>query len=597
MANSDIVYEDLTLTEDNVTLLKNSNREISDKVGWGEAQDFETTAAENPPAGKSLGRKWNQENQTYQDTDDNSQDFEIQDPTPGVKNQTPTPPEETPQDTTPPQVVFESVSPLQTTLSFTISWSGEDPVGEVTPSGIEGFQLRHSEDKENWNYWPSESEYTSATTTEYVFEGKDEHTYYFQIKAKDKAGNESEWTPMDPLLIEISLHPVIINEIAWMGTKAESNDEWIELSNNTTSSIDLAGWKIKKNGEDFITISISAEATTTIPAQGLYLLERKHNQEKPDDTISNILADQIYTGGLSNEGDELELFDDNDVLIDIVDCSNGWFAGRNYNLNGDFIRMSMERVNPKISGNDPSNWMTNDGFTIFGQDANGEPIQGTPKQQNSRYNFSSGTFLPWNPIPSTVQDTIFTPKGSPYIIKTGLIVSVNTTLIIEPGVIIKFIPNYGFPENIRVEGTLIAGDFPGEPVVFTSNLDSPTPGSWRFIHFIGPNSILNNVIVEYGGWFTVTPLVVRGAIFVEDTTITIKNSVIENNLVAGVWLKNSDSLIEETTFKNNNQDYYYLPRAPGSGKTVALYLEDSNPTLINLTFEGNAVNIYPEPTP
>lgn len=85
--NPDIIIEDLTLTDDNVILLKNSNREIIDKVGWGQAQDFENMPAENPPTGKSLSRKWSEEDQNYQDTDNNLEDFQITNPTPKAKNE------------------------------------------------------------------------------------------------------------------------------------------------------------------------------------------------------------------------------------------------------------------------------------------------------------------------------------------------------------------------------------------------------------------------------------------------------------------------------------------------------------------------------
>ncbi|RLC79600.1 MAG: hypothetical protein DRJ03_23240, partial [Chloroflexi bacterium] len=37
---------------------------------------------------------------------------------------------------------------------------------------------------------------------------------------------------------------VVINEVAWMGTAANSSDEWIELYNTTGSSIDIGNWSI-----------------------------------------------------------------------------------------------------------------------------------------------------------------------------------------------------------------------------------------------------------------------------------------------------------------------------------------------------------------
>jgi hypothetical protein len=38
--------------------------------------------------------------------------------------------------------------------------------------------------------------------------------------------------------------PVVISEIAWMGTSTSANDEWIELYNNSASPVSLSGWLI-----------------------------------------------------------------------------------------------------------------------------------------------------------------------------------------------------------------------------------------------------------------------------------------------------------------------------------------------------------------
>ena len=84
---ADILLDNLTLTENNSLALKNPNGEISDKVGYGLAQDFETVPAESPLSGQSLGRKIGETEQTYFDTDDNSADFEIDTPTPKAQNE------------------------------------------------------------------------------------------------------------------------------------------------------------------------------------------------------------------------------------------------------------------------------------------------------------------------------------------------------------------------------------------------------------------------------------------------------------------------------------------------------------------------------
>ena len=166
---------------------------------------------------------------------------------------------------------------------------------------------------------------------------------------------------------------VVINEIAWMGTEADSNDEWIELYNPTGSSIDLSGWNLIAD-ETAPNISLSG----TIPAGGYFLLERTD-----DTTISDITADLIYTGAMVNGGEVLRLYDNSatPVEIDTANISGGaWLAGDNT------TKASMERT--AVVADSPSAWADNDGVTINGLDAGPppnppNPIIGTPGQPNS----------------------------------------------------------------------------------------------------------------------------------------------------------------------------------------------------------------------
>ena len=137
-------------------------------------------------------------------------------------------------------------------------------------------------------------------------------------------------------------HEVVINEIAWMGTAVSYNDEWLELHNPSTQAVDLTGWTLT-DGDD-LTITL----TSTIPAQGYYLLERTN-----DDSVPGVVGDQTYTGSLSNEGETLSLTDDAAVLSDEVPCGSGWFSGH---ADG---RVPMVRVDPAISGSEADNWTYN----------------------------------------------------------------------------------------------------------------------------------------------------------------------------------------------------------------------------------------------
>lgn len=165
---------------------------------------------------------------------------------------------------------------------------------------------------------------------------------------------------------------VVINEIAWMGTAASPDDEWIELYNPGSMAIDLTGWRLKaKDGTPNITLADS------LGPNSYYLLERTS-----DDTVNDVAAGAIYTGALGNSGEYLELFDSQGDLVDSLDASKGWPAGANPSGNPTG-RASMERVDPARSGDDPTNWKTNDKAKINGLDSKENPINGTPGQANS----------------------------------------------------------------------------------------------------------------------------------------------------------------------------------------------------------------------
>jgi phosphatidylserine/phosphatidylglycerophosphate/cardiolipin synthase-like enzyme len=149
---------------------------------------------------------------------------------------------------------------------------------------------------------------------------------------------------------------IIINEVAWMGTTASYNDEWLELYNNTSSAIDLSGWTLKAlDGSPAISLSGS------ISAGGYYLLERTD-----DNTVSEVNADLVYTGALGNSGETLELRDSSGNLIDSVDA---WYAGDNTS------KATMERIDSQASGTESTNWVTSTDTYTEGY--------GTPRTLNS----------------------------------------------------------------------------------------------------------------------------------------------------------------------------------------------------------------------
>ncbi|WP_044022196.1 phospholipase D-like domain-containing protein [Bacillus sp. SG-1] len=157
---------------------------------------------------------------------------------------------------------------------------------------------------------------------------------------------------------------VIINEIAWMGTTASYNDEWMELHNPTDSSVDLNGWTLA-----------SADGTPSIALSGTvapgeyFLLERTS-----DNTVGGVTADLIYSGAMGNSGESLTLKDSAGNIVDTVDA---WYSGDNSS------KATMERIDALVSGNEANNWHTSTDVYAGGY--------GTPKGLNSGSTSNSGT--------------------------------------------------------------------------------------------------------------------------------------------------------------------------------------------------------------
>lgn len=172
---------------------------------------------------------------------------------------------------------------------------------------------------------------------------------------------------------------IVINEIAWMGTKANSADEWLELYNPTENPINVSGWKLYEGGGQTLIIDFQGAGlkNATIPANGYFLIERSD-----DKTVSDILADLFGSfsgGGLSNSGEHLVLKNKEGAIIDEINMASGWSAGKA----SPEEYLSMERIDPSKSGNETTNWASNNTSVTNGTDSAGNTIQGTPKQKNS----------------------------------------------------------------------------------------------------------------------------------------------------------------------------------------------------------------------
>ncbi len=183
-----------------------------------------------------------------------------------------------------------------------------------------------------------------------------------------------------------SARSVIINEVAWAGTTSSlTDDEWIELYNPRSTSINITGWTLRAaDGTPNITLN------GTIPSGGYFLLERDN-----DNTVSDILADQVYTGDLSNSGEALTLRDGANNVIDTANGNGGGWPRGSSSTYG-----TMERSG--TSAENDGTWLTNTGIKKNGKNANNGDILGTPKSSNSVLPTSTST-------PNKVATSTFAP--------------------------------------------------------------------------------------------------------------------------------------------------------------------------------------------
>lgn len=454
-----------------------------------------------------------------------------------------------------------------------------------------------------WDFGDGNSTTTSQATTTHSYSTSGvEYVVTLQVVDDQSTTSLPETTTLT--IIEKPTLEVVINEIAWMGTKAGSTHQWIELYNNTDADIDLSGWRLyaEDNSPDIIIGDDSSSKITVnyiIPTKGYYLLEWRSEARINEPVISNVTADWYGTfgaGGLKNAGEKLFLLNNEENLIDLVDGSDSWFsvgvASPSY--------ISMERIDSTTSGNISSNWANNNLITRKGLSSEKEgikyPINGTPKAKNS-VSISPTTIstLPFDEF----SEITLTYLGHPYIVQTDLIIPTTTsTLKIEPGVILKF--NSG----MEIKGKLEAIGESDKKIVFTSikdddfggdtNNDStstqPSPGDWDWLYFEGSSgSELKNVILRYGGkvhgGYPLGPPFTRGMIQVKNGEITIEDSIVEKSLTIGLWLINSSSTI-------NRINFLEIEGTESYEKTASLFIEEGNPVIKNSLFQNNKVGIW-----
>ena len=267
-------------------------------------------------------------------------------------------------------------------------------------------------------------------TFSYTHDDSETSTDLFVYRAYD-GRLHSEETPVTILILpkedeegEDGEGKIIISEIAWAGTAADSQDEWIELRNLGTVEVDLTGWKLRwrpkephevePEAPDWKVIELSGKIEgAPVPASEVadprpnVRFEKRETDEvswrvltgsaeegngdyfvlerRRDEAVSDVQAGFVYDIAeqlnleLSDEGEVIELVN---AAGDVVDTANadpsveGWVAG------DAEIRATMERKDP-LAEDTADNWHTNLGVVTHGLDAQEMPLAATAGALNS----------------------------------------------------------------------------------------------------------------------------------------------------------------------------------------------------------------------
>ena len=187
---------------------------------------------------------------------------------------------------------------------------------------------------------------------------------------------------------------VVINEIAWMGTKVSSNEEWIELYNPANKEVDISGWEIENAGAKNNTLEISAGK---IPAYRYFLICRKE--------IGNcdLVESKLSLHNKYDKNGKLVLKNKAGDIIDATPeaVNQKWPAGNNQKP-----KKTMERICPLALGSELKNWQTS------------QSPGGTPRDKNSPVKIKPEPEQKAKPEPIVYPKNIFineilpSPKGS-----------------------------------------------------------------------------------------------------------------------------------------------------------------------------------------
>ena len=168
-------------------------------------------------------------------------------------------------------------------------------------------------------------------------------TYYYNINVVNELDNDTTNNfAYDSIYVNpkpAKFNDIVINEI--MYNPIDEQPEWVELYNGSNDTIDIRNWSFADRNSN---IDITNESTNIYPNEYFVLSEDESINE-----FYNIKSKIIYINlpSLNNNGDDLDIFDQYNNVIDSVLYFSNWSTKKNN---------SLERNNYESNSNDINNW-------------------------------------------------------------------------------------------------------------------------------------------------------------------------------------------------------------------------------------------------
>ena len=283
LSSSNVVLNNLTLTESNTIQVKNSGGDIIDKVGWGDISDCDSLCPPNPSDGQSIQRV--------------ASEWVIASPTPGVANNTTN--DVSRDDSYSGEVLGDSTSPSSSgggsTTSNISSPSAklEVSAGEnrtTSPGSPIWFQatIKKNTTKNNidlnWSF--GDGHIGKGTLVSHTYKYPGDYVVVLNAKAGDIFS-------VDRLKVRVIDSDVTVSE----------EEEYLEIFNNSNAEINLFNWKIECKGKGFI----FQPDTIILPKSSIKLdkdiLKMKGYDNSMGISLKNFLGEEVFSAPYVEEID------------------------------------------------------------------------------------------------------------------------------------------------------------------------------------------------------------------------------------------------------------------------------------------------------